>query len=172
MCNNFYQLGVQSRSLSESYLLDQFFSTLRLRGFSMNYGKFLFPFLIASSLTGCVVPQQSSDRISIAAVQKDIKVGMSSEEVVAILGAPNLVTTDDQRRESWVYDKVSTDTVYANGSGGAGVLGAATGVPLLGALGLSGSAGRTSTNQRTLTIIIKFDNDHKVRDYSYRQSSF
>ena len=51
----------------------------------MNYGKFLFPLLIASSLTGCVVPQQSSDRISIAAVQKDIKVGMSSEEVVAIL---------------------------------------------------------------------------------------
>ena len=124
-------------------------------------------------LLGCVIPQQQQageDRISIAAVQKDIKIGMTSDEVVSILGAPNLVTTDSQRLESCVYDKVSTDTVYAHASGGVGLFGAAS--HFLGGAGVSGSSGRSSTNQRTLTIIIKFDNQNRVRDYSYRQSSF
>lgn len=137
----------------------------------MKYATVATMFCVGCLLSGCVIPQQAGDdRISVAAVQKDIKIGMSSDEVVSILGAPNLVTTDSQRRESWIYDKVSTDTVYAHASGGAGLFGAAS--HLLGAAGLSGSSGRSSTNQRTLTIIIKFDNENKVRDYSYRQSSF
>ena len=36
----------------------------------------------------------------------------------------------------------------------------------------SKSAGASSTTQRTLTIIIKFDEENKVRDFAYRQSTF
>ena len=38
-------------------------------------------------------------------------------EVVAALGSPNVVTTDPERNETWVYDKVATESVYSTSSG-------------------------------------------------------
>jgi len=87
---------------------------------------------------------------------------MSSSEVVSILGSPNMVTTDEQRRETWVYDKVATEATSNHAQNGIWLL-----------LFYSGNSNATSsTNQRTLTIIIKFDNNSKVRDFAYRTSSF
>jgi outer membrane protein assembly factor BamE (lipoprotein component of BamABCDE complex) len=124
------------------------------------------------------IRNDAGDRISAGTVQKEIRVGMSGSDVVSVLGAPNMVTTDEQRRETWVYDKVATERVYSGssaGGGGAG-LGSEAGSSSGGILGLifggSSSAGASSTSQRTLTIVIKFDNKGLVRDYSYRQSSF
>lgn len=108
------------------------------------------------------VRDDNSDKISVGTVQREIRVGLSGSDVVAALGSPNMVTTDTQRRETWVYDKVSTERVSSASSGGLWILLA----------GNSGSAGASSTSQRTLTIIIKFDENGMVRDYSYRQSSF
>lgn len=87
---------------------------------------------------------------------------MSSAEVVEALGSPNMVTTDSERRETWVYDKVST-TVSSKSS--------ESGVWLL-LFAASGSSARASSNQRTLTIIVKFDGEGKVRDFAYRTSTF
>jgi outer membrane protein assembly factor BamE (lipoprotein component of BamABCDE complex) len=56
--------------------------------------------------------QEASDNISIGKVQREIKIGMSNADVVAALGSPNMVTTDDQRREAWVYDRVSTEVWF------------------------------------------------------------
>jgi hypothetical protein len=103
---------------------------------------------------------------------------MTNSEVVQVLGSPNMVTTDEQRRENWVYDKVSTETAYSTSSGGVNALilgGALVGPGLAGGLGGAGyssSAGARSTTQRTLTIIIKYDSQNRVRDFSYRSSSF
>ena len=36
----------------------------------------------------------------------------------------------------------------------------------------STSAGASATSQRTLTVIIKFDSDDRVRDFSYHSSRF
>ncbi len=36
----------------------------------------------------------------------------------------------------------------------------------------STSSGSTSTSQRTLTVIIKFDDNNMVRDFSYHSSQF
>jgi hypothetical protein len=33
-----------------------------------------------------------------------------------------MVTTDEERRETWVYDKISTETVVSTSSGGVGSL--------------------------------------------------
>jgi outer membrane protein assembly factor BamE (lipoprotein component of BamABCDE complex) len=100
--------------------------------------------------------------LTVGAVQRQIKVGMSNADVVDVLGSPNMVTTDDQRRENWVYDRVSTDTAYATSSGGINLL----------VLGVGASSGARSTTQRTLTIVIKFDQASRVRDFAYRSSSF
>jgi hypothetical protein len=38
--------------------------------------------------------------------------------------------------------------------------------------GVGGRTGAVSTSTRTLTIIIRFDEAQRVRDFSYRSSSF
>jgi outer membrane protein assembly factor BamE (lipoprotein component of BamABCDE complex) len=124
------------------------------------------------------VSNQDKDRLTVAAAQREIRKGMTSADVVEVLGSPNMVTTDENRRESWVYDKISTEKVYSTSSGGLGLIfggaGATGGAGLLGGLGggMSSGAGASSTTQRTLTIIVKFDEVGRVRDYAYRSSSF
>lgn len=102
------------------------------------------------------------DRITVGKVQREIKIGMSSAQVAEILGSPNIVSTDEERREVWVYDNVATDVSYSRSEAGASLI-------LLGGYGSSGAA---SSTQRTLTIIIKFDNNSQVRDFSYHSSKF
>lgn len=137
-------------------------------------------------LTGCMttgehraaVRDEGGDRLTAGKVQREVKVGMTNAQVVEVLGSPNLVSTDEKRREVWVYDKISTESAYSTSSGGVSalILGGAAGGGLLGG-GLGGGnynqgAGASSTTQRTLTVIIKFDDQGKVRDFAYRQSSF
>lgn len=126
--------------------------------------------LTALLITGCqgagshraAVQDDSTDRMTVGKVQREIRVGMSSAEVAQVLGSPNIVSTDEQRREVWIYDKIATDRVQSSGSGGASIL----------ILGASSSAGASSTSQRTLTVVIKFDSEGKVRDFSYHTTRF
>lgn len=144
--------------------------------------RFLFPVALIAILAGCqtadyhraAVQSEARDRISVGTVQREIKIGMSSADVIGILGSPNIVTTDDKRRESWVYDKVATDRAYSTSSGGISTLILGAGGGAAGGVGLGGgaSAGASSTSQRTLTIIIKFDDQSKVRDFAYHTSRF
>jgi hypothetical protein len=99
---------------------------------------------------------------------------MSGAEVIEVLGSPNIVSTDEKGREVWVYDKISTDQVYSTSSGGIGmlILGGGSSVGGGGGVGVSGKSGAQSTSQRTLTIIIKFNDQKKVRDFAYHSSSF
>ena len=105
---------------------------------------------------------QDGDRITVGTVQKEIRKGMSGAEVVAALGSPNIVSTDEQSREVWVYDKISTESVQSGSEGGI----------MLVVVGGSRSASASSTSQRTLTIVIKFDENKKVRDIAYHTTRF
>ena len=111
-----------------------------------------------------------TDRITVGTVQREIYLGMSAAEVATVLGSPNIVTTDDQRRESWIYDKISTDVTYSRSSGT--VVGLLFGGSGGGAGVGTTNAGASSTSQRTLTVIIKFDGNSSVRDFSYHTSRF
>ena len=106
--------------------------------------------------------QDAGTKVTLGTVQREIRVGMTSSDVVSVLGSPNMVTTYEQRRETWVWDKVSTESNGSSSIGGASIL----------LLGVSGGSAVHSTTQRTLTIIVKFDSAGRVRDFSYRSSSF
>ena len=137
-------------------------------------------------LSGCVsasahrqdVQDNGPNSLTVGKVQREIKIGASSAQVAEILGSPNVVTTDEQRREVWVYDKVATEAAYSNSGtgygGGVGAGGAPGSSLILGGLGgaWGKNAGAVSTTQKTLTIIIKFDNESKVRDFAYNSSKF
>ncbi len=136
---------------------------------------------VAAILTGCMASQHrravqddSADRVTVGTVQQSIRVGMSGAEVAGVLGSPNIVSTDEERREVWIYDKISTESVRSSSEGGVlslifvDLADVFTG----GAGGLSGSSGAESTSQRTLTVIIKFDEEKLVRDFAYHTSRF
>jgi outer membrane protein assembly factor BamE (lipoprotein component of BamABCDE complex) len=120
------------------------------------------------------VTDDSSDRVTVGRVQKEIRVGMSGADVAAVLGSPNIVTTDEQRREVWIYDSIATETVYSTSSGGMGALILGFGSNAAGAGAASGSqaSGARSVSQRTFTVIIKYDQDKKVRDFAYHTTRF
>ena len=136
---------------------------------------------VAVTLAGCMASQHrravqddSADRVTVGKVQQSIRVGMSGAEVAGVLGSPNIVSTDEERREVWIYDKISTESVHSSSEGGilslifvdlADVLTGWAG-------GLSGSSDAESTSQRTLTVIIKFDENKLVRDFAYHTSRF
>ncbi len=48
-----------------------------------------------------------ADRITVGTVQKEVHIGMSAATVASVLGSPNIVTTDNQRQETCIYDKIS-----------------------------------------------------------------
>lgn len=143
----------------------------------------LAPVIGASTLlAGCqsvsehqqAVRASADKNLTVGTVQREIRVGMSNADVVSTLGSPNMVSTDDERREVWVYDKISSERAYSSSTGGVnalflGIAGAAAGG--LGG-GVSSSAGASSTSQRTLTVIVKFDKEGKVRDFAYHTSRF
>lgn len=116
------------------------------------------------------VQDDSAERVTVGTVQREIRVGMPSADVAAILGAPNIVSTDAGRREVWIWDKISSEVSYSRSSGV--IAGLVVGSSGGGAGGGSKNAGASSASQRTLTIIVKFDDDGLVRDFSYRTSSF
>jgi len=137
-------------------------------------------------LMGCMSAHQHYQKthgaqerqMTVGVVQKEIRKGLSAAEVAEALGSPNIVTTETEGREIWVYDKISTDVTYSRDSGGLSailLIGGTSGATAGGGLGsgnYSRSAGAQSKTQRTLTVIIKFDEHNKVRDFAYHSSRF
>ena len=137
-----------------------------------------FAALATALLAGCGATHHAADvreaddidRVTVGTVQKEIRLGMSAADVATVLGSPNIVTTDAQRQETWIYDKISSDVTYSKSSGT--IVGLIFGGSGGGAGVGSSSAGSSSSSQRTLTVIIKFDGDNRVRDFSYHTSRF
>ena len=149
----------------------------------ISFRNILLVMIVALSLSGCKtvedhirgVRDNDTDKVTVGKVQAEIKTGMSGAEVATILGSPNIVTTDEERREVWIYDKFATESIHSSSSNGISVLF----LSLLGGYSAGGvspssknSSGASSKSQRTMTIIIKYDNEKKVRDFAYHSSSF
>ena len=133
--------------------------------------------LIIVCVTSCTASQHrdsvrndEGERVTVGTVQKEITIGMSAAEVAGALGSPNIVTTDEERRETWIYDKISSEVAYSKSSGT--IVGLIFGGSGGGLAGGSVSSGAAASSQRTLTVIIKFDEDKKVYDFAYHTSRF
>lgn len=106
--------------------------------------------------------QNADARLTLGAIEGQLHNGMSSASVIEVFGPPNIVTTDDQRREVWIYDRIATMHTRTSSGAWATIL----------ILGMGDNTKVSSTSQRTLTLIIKYDDQKKVRDFSYRYSNF
>lgn len=102
---------------------------------------------------------------TLGVVQKNIQNGMSQADVAEALGSPNIVTKDSSGDETWIYDKIASEVSYSRSSGGTGII-----VALI--AGFNREAGAASSTQRTLTVVIKFDESGRVKNTSYHASKF
>lgn len=116
---------------------------------------------------------ENSNKLTLGKVQQTLKKGMSQGEIVVALGSPNMVTSDADGLETWVYDKLSREVNSNTKSKGFNLLGGAIGSKIgIGAVGGSSSKNsNTSSSQKTLTVILKFKNK-KLDTFTYNASSF
>jgi outer membrane protein assembly factor BamE (lipoprotein component of BamABCDE complex) len=87
---------------------------------------------------------------------------MSGAQVAEALGSPNIVTKDEGGDETWVFDKIATEASYSESSSGLFLVLYASG----------GRSGAAAVTQKTLTVVIKFDTNSKVKSFSYHASKF
>ena len=126
--------------------------------------------IVVGLLTGCTPIGSSGDRnLTAGSVQRQVYIGMSGSEVAEALGSPNIVTTDEHRNETWIYDKISSQVSESETRGATGTL---RYLEVWGPIAATSKSTRRSSSQRTLTVIIKFDDNDQVRDVAYHTARF
>lgn len=103
-------------------------------------------------------PKQKSNLTYGTVKSKIVKGQTSQAEVVQLLGNPNIVTKNRSGDEVWTYSKQSTEAK----SGSSGFF--------LGVIG--GSQAFSSNSSATLDLIVTYDKNDIVKDYSVVQSQF
>lgn len=106
---------------------------------------------------------QRSNPLTPGSVSLHLVVGKTTQaDVLEVFGAPNIVTQDGGRQDVWSYQRHATVTQGSESGAYFNILVA----------GVGGSKSSTSQTQRTMTLIIKFDANHVVSDFSSRASEF
>ena len=110
-------------------------------------------------------PAESND-FTLGKVQSQLSNGMSSSEVVSLLGSPNLVTSTKDGGEAWTYDKISQESESSSVSGaGAGSSGNFFGI-------FGGGRSKSSNSSKNLTLIVKLNAEGIVTDYKYQSIKY
>jgi len=122
--------------------------------------KTVYLIVLVLLISGCasVQPVQKGNLTPGMAKTKIIKGQTTQNEILEVFGAPNIVTKNRTGNEVWTYDKASVETGTSD---------------VYGTIIIAGGAGsRTSTSARTFTLMIEFNENNIVQDYSYRSSAF
>ena len=113
------------------------------------------------ALAACAspAPPPEPEKLGVGAIRHEINPGLDQAAVLEALGPATRISADSQQREVWTYENIASDRVDTGSSVGGGLI-------------VSGGA-RTAdvgTNQRTLTLVIYYDEAKKVREVAYNYS--
>jgi len=99
-----------------------------------------------------VIPsrQIETQKITLGNVQMVVKKGATNADVIGALGSPNIVTSNKDGTETWVYDKITAEAEYAKGA----------------------SSGVAVSSTRTMMVVVKYDKSSRVEEVQYRQTSY
>lgn len=105
--------------------------------------------ILILGLSGCA-SQMAAENLTLGTVQQSLYEGMTQGEIQAALGAPNIISRNADGLEVWTYDKVSKQStsqflVFWTAS---------------------------SSKQRTLTVLITFNEGGRLREYTYHSMEF
>ena len=98
-----------------------------------------------------------SNNLTLGSVQSKIYKGQSQSDVLEALGSPNIVTNNDGR-EVWTYDRISSDKKSEAGG--------------FWFLFVGKSSASSSSSSKSLTVIITFDDKKNVLDFTYQSLKY
>ena len=131
--------------------------------------------LVVLCLLTFLPPLPANAQLTLGVVQSAITEGMEQADVAIALGSPNMVTQDVKGNETWIYDKLST-TVTESQQQQRERRDARIGLPFLFGLGGDSSQSNVDTarsqSSKTLTVVIKFDANKRVKKVRFNQSAF
>lgn len=112
----------------------------------------LFAMLATACAPLATIParQQETQKVTLGDAQSRLRNGMSGDEVVAVMGSPNIVTQQPDKSETWVYDKNFSEAEAAGGL----------------------FSGVATKSQKSFVVTIRFGKDKRVKDINYRQTSY
>ena len=99
-----------------------------------------------------------SNNLTLGTVQSKISKGQSQSSVMDVLGSPNIVTKNSQGREVWTYDRISSDNETQSGGFWFFLFGK--------------SSSASSSSSKSLTVLITFDDNKNVLDYTYQSLKY
>ena len=118
-------------------------------------------------VSGCSnAPNETTSKLTLGLVQSTVTKGASQTDITKVLGAPNIISKDKQGNETWTYDRISREAQSSSGSGVG--FGALFGWVFAGGR----SSASSSTSNKSLTVIITFDDNKSVIDYAYQSLEF
>ena len=120
--------------------------------------KALIIVLLCLICSGCTPTLQKSNLTPGMAKTRIVKGETSQNDILEVFGAPNVITRTKTGSEVWTYDKVSIDTSHS------GIVG--------GFIIVYGAGEKSSVSTRTFILMIEFDENDIVKDYTYRSSAF
>jgi len=148
----------------------------------------IFACLLAGSCVRARSPKlpysnQQKSNLTAGMVKKYVKIGEASQtDLLAVFGAPNIITRDKDGNEVWTYDRQSIASASevaewnAAGSVGVAAAGLAGDTIVGGGATAGGSSGKSSTagqvSSATFTLMIKFDENDLVQDYRMMATQF
>jgi outer membrane protein assembly factor BamE (lipoprotein component of BamABCDE complex) len=124
--------------------------------------------LCSVALTGCVQTQTKpvttrNSELTHGNVQMNIKKGETTQtQILETFGAPNITSIDASGQEVWTYQRMASVAQASSSSNYWTVILA----------GGSNTAAGFEQSQRTMTLIIKFNEQKVVSDFRSRSSEF
>ena len=112
----------------------------------------IFSLLIAGCAPQALIPARKAEteKITLGNVQRFVKVGATSTDVIAALGSPNIVTSTQDGGETWVYDKIAFEREYAGGI----------------------NSSTTMTTSRNMIVVIRYSKAGIIEKVDYRQMTY
>ena len=107
--------------------------------------------------------QDEPNMLTHGGVQLTLRTGQTTQvEIVEAFGAPNIATRDASGHEVWTYRRHASVTRASGSDAYFNIL----------IFGTSGYSKEQTSSSRTMTLIIKFDENNVVYDFRSRSSSF
>lgn len=117
------------------------------------------PLLIGCATFPKTMESEQKSNLTYGSVKANIEKGKTTQaEVLQLFGAPNLVTKNRSDDEVWNYNKMSYESLSGSDAGGFIFWG--------------GSKAMTTSNTKSFDLIIIFDSNDVVKDYSIISASF
>ena len=122
--------------------------------------KILFSFIALVVLVSCAsMNTTQKSNLTPGVVKTKIQKGVTSQaEILRLIGSPNIITKNKEDDEVWNYSRQSFDA-ESGGFGG-------------GLIFLGGAKAFSSSASKTFDLIITFDKNNVVKDYSVVSSQF